>query len=143
ERLRFRLARLAVDAARLGLLVVDAPGLLGELRADIVAVALDVLAELAEEAHGLRQLLLLGRGGGGRGGVGWRGGAARAAGHCRRHQRLLDLLVAAGRAAQHASLALLVVGRAVAEPSLELMPGLAAQVVQDHASGPGYLKSLH
>ena len=40
-------------------------------------------------------------------------------------------------------LALLVIGRAVAEPSLELVPGLAAQVVQDHASGPTYLKYLH
>ena len=45
---RFGRRRLAIDAARLGLAAMDAARLFGEARADIVAVGLDLLAQLLQ-----------------------------------------------------------------------------------------------
>src|SRR5690606_32618132 len=127
---------LAIDAARLGLVVVDLARLLGEALADIVGILGDVPAQFA---HRLAQRLLAR---GGRRGQPHPVAAAlalllRRTAERRRHQRLLD----PGRAAHRTFRAVLVEIGAGAEPGFELMVALAAKLETDHrraaASAPG------
>src|SRR3954452_4049758 len=117
---------LAPDIALLGLAVVDAAGLLGEVGADVLEVGHDVLPNLPHDLHHHGHALLRPLGGAGRIG----------AGDGRGHDGLADRGAAAGRASDLAALGLLLEGRVVAEPALEAVLLLAAEREADHAPAP-------
>src|SRR5262245_43134381 len=139
QRLGFLVGGLAVDAALVALAVVDLARLLGELVADMLAVLLDVLAHLEQRLAQLlghmsgesSHLLLFG-------GRDWRRRCSRggldtlhlaAFPQPRRHDRALDLQVAADRAADQGLLFLPFVGLAVLEPTFKLVAFGAAQAI--------------
>src|SRR5258708_22532752 len=156
QRLGLLVGGLAIDAALVALAVVDLARFLGELRPDMLAVLLDLLAQLQERlAHllghmlGQRRHLLLLRG---RCRSGRRCGLRLRFDHglahlvtspadARRHAGARHLAVAAHGAADQGLLFLSFVGLAVLEPALELVALGAAQSVKKHemASDSGYL----
>src|SRR5262245_33062070 len=114
-------AGLTIDVATLGLAIVNAPSLLGELVTDVVAIRFDLRPELHEVFTDIATLT---------GDCRQLGLPAFADSGC--HRRLLHLAVAADRAAHDAQLGLLLVGRIVGEPSLEDMVPGAPEVEQNH-----------
>src|SRR4029077_15969220 len=104
---------LAVDAARVALAIMDAARLFGELRADIIAVGFDLLAQFDERRPELRRRDRRAR-------------LARAA-DARRHQRFLDLRLTAFRARNLARLQVSFISFAIPKTAFELMPRCAAQ----------------
>ena len=96
---------------------MDAARLLGKALADVIAVGLDLAPHLRQRgAHlGRRDRRLVAR-----------------ASDIGRHQRLLDLRIAAIRTGDLARLLLRLKPVAVAEPALEFMAGSASQREQDH-----------
>ena len=118
---RFLVGRLAVDAARFGFAIVDLPRLLGEAIADIVTVAFDVLTQRHQSlAHLLRGIVAV--------------GAATLGCHRRRHDRLRDLAVAAGRADNLLLLHLPLESLVAAKPAFELVPAGATEIKVNHRS---------
>src|SRR4051812_35537708 len=106
-------AGLAIDAALRRLAIMDAACLFGEARPDIVAIGLDLLAQLLEHRLGVE------RHAGGRRRY-RRRRLARLA-DPRRHHRLADLAVAAQGTAQLLLRQLRLIGGAAREPALELV----------------------
>ena len=100
-------AGLAVNAARVGLAIVNLARLFGELRTDIVAIFLDLLTQRDQRLPHLHRR--------------HRRPRSRAFPMLGRHQRLLDLRVAAFRAGDLARLLLRLTGRAIAEPRFEFV----------------------
>src|SRR5439155_7311014 len=115
--LRFVVARFAIDAVRIDLAVMNAARLLGKALADVIAIGLDLAAHLRKRGEHLsrRDWRLIAR-----------------ASDIGRHQRLLDLRIAAIRTGDLARLLLRLKPVAVAEPALEFMAGSASQREQDH-----------
>src|SRR4029079_3304653 len=130
--------RLAVDASRRHLLVVDLPRFLREARTDVLGLGLDFGAQLA---HGRRELAM--------GRHPLRLGFRRLDGrrclrdlprplalaardHAGCHQRLRHLARAAVRTGKQVALRLLVEGGAIGEPGLELVTLLALETVANH-----------
>src|SRR3954451_19226046 len=120
--MRFLGSGFAIDGARIDLSVMDLARLLGEALADIVAIALDLAAEFDQCRTHLRRRER-------------RDILVRPA-DIRRHQRLLDPVIAATRAGDLADLLLGLKGVAAAKPALEFVFGGAAQREPDHREGP-------
>src|SRR5262249_42591889 len=158
--LRLLRRSLAVDRAMVDLAVVHLARFLGKLLPDVIGVLGQVIAQLPElrsefallrRHHRDRRLGGIGRGCPGHRRLGrrrlgcgrlgrWRWRRASAAflgaGKRRRHDRLLDLAVAAGGAGHQPALGLLVVGRRIGKPALEGMALRANERVTDHRSAP-------
>src|SRR5262249_20792032 len=121
ERLRFLVGGLAVDVALLDLAVVDTPRLLREASAHVVAVLLDLLAQLAQNLAHRSHLRWRGR---------RRGRLALA--DTRRHRRLLDPPAAADRAGNPSAGHLGIESVTVGKPCLEDVVLRALQIEQNH-----------
>src|SRR3954462_10979667 len=119
---RFLGGRLAIDAARIDLAVMDFARLLGEALADIVAIRFDLTAQFEQgRAHLSRRQ---------------RRDVLVRTPDIRRHQRLFDPVIAAGRTGDLARLLLRIEGIAAAEPALEFVLGVATQREPDHRKCP-------
>src|SRR5215208_1116748 len=121
---------LPIDAAFLHFLIVDAPRFLREAVAHIIGGILHMFLKLAHFLHELSHSRIAARHHR-IAGLGFPVGFAAYAG---RHQLLVDLARRAYRAADRAVVALLVIGRAAAEPAVENMPVLAYEIIADHGT---------
>src|SRR4029077_9613574 len=115
---RLVLARLAIDAVRIDLTVMDAAGLFGKAGADVIAIGLDLPAQLDQCRAKLRRRDR---------GHGFPGSAAAGGHYC-----LINRGIAAFRTGDVTRLPLRLERVPVAKPALELVAAGATQRAQDH-----------
>src|SRR5580692_3953624 len=119
---RFLLAGLAVDAVRIDLAIVDAPGFFRKALADVIAVGLDLPPHFDQRGAELCR-------------GDWRGDLPRSA-EARRHYRFLDRGLTAFGAGDLAGLLLRLEPVSVTKPPFELVAMSTAQRKQDHLGQP-------